>query len=78
MKIVQAATLETELARREALRCFKNIKEAIDAFKKEAEGSKEYSKRQAIEAFKCIDCEVEKQTAKWLWADDRFRTWDEV
>ena len=70
MKIIQAATLETELARREALRCFKIIKKAVEDFTNEAEGSKEYSRRQAIEAFKCIDYEVEKQTAKWLWGDN--------
>lgn len=52
MKIIQEATLETELARREVLRNFKNIKKAIEDFTKEAEGSKEYSRRQAIEAFK--------------------------
>ena len=78
MKIIQAATLETELARREVLRCFKNIKKAIEDFKKEAKGSKEYSKKQAIEAFKCIDYEVEKQTAKWLWGDQVNKPWDDV
>ena len=78
MKIIQAATLETELARREALRCFKNIKIAIEDFRQEAEGSKEYSKKQAIEAFKCIESEVEKQTAKWLWGDQQGKSWDEV
>lgn len=78
MKIIQAATLETELARREVLRCFKNIKKAIEEFAKEAEDSKEYSRQQAIEAFKCIDCEVEKQTAKWLWGDKEANDWDEV
>ena len=78
MKIIQAATLETELARREVLRNFKNIKKAIEDFTKEAEGSKEDSRRQAIEAFKCIDYEVEKQTAKWLWGDEKNKPWDEV
>jgi hypothetical protein len=78
MKIIQAATLETELARREVLRCFKKIKKAIEDFTKEAEGSKEYSRKQAIEAFKCIDYEVEKQTAKWMWGDDKNQPWDEV
>ena len=78
MKIIQAATLETELARREVLRCFKNIKKAIEDFKQEAKGSKAYSKNQAIEAFKCIDYEVEKQTVKWLAQDTENKSWDEV
>ena len=78
MKIIQAATLEIELARREVLRNFKNIKKAIEDFTKEAEGSKEYTRKMAIEAFKCIDYEVEKQAAKWLEQDTGLRTWDEV
>lgn len=78
MKIIQAATLETELARREVLRNFKNIKKAIEDFTKEAEGLKEYSTKQAIEAFKCIDYEVEKQAAKWLCGDEKNPSWDEL
>lgn len=78
MKIIQAATLETELARREALQCLKVIKKVIEDFTEEAGGAKEYSRRQAIEAFKCIDYEVEKQTAKWLWGDQENKSWDKV
>ena len=77
MKVIQAATLETELARREVLRNFKSIKKAIEGFTMEAEGAKEYSRRQAIEALKCIDYEVEKQTAKWLWGDEKNKPLDE-
>lgn len=78
MEIQKTATLEIELARREVLRNFKNIKKAIEDFSKDAEGSKEYSRRQAIEAFKCIDHEVEKQTARWLWPEEKNSSWDEV
>ena len=78
MKIKQTVTLEVELARREVLQNFKAIKKAIDDFFKEAESSKEYSRKQAIEAFKCIYYEVEKQTARWLWADEKISSWDEI
>lgn len=77
MKIRQTATLETELARREVLRNFKYIKKAINDFLIEAQTLKDYSKRQAIEAFKCIDYEVEKQTAKWLY-ENNSESWEDV
>lgn len=73
-----ATTLEVELARREVMRNFKCIKEAIESFKEEAEDSEEYTKKQAITAFRCILNEVEKQTALWIFANQKIEVWDEV
>lgn len=78
MERIKSATLEVELARREVLRNLKAIKESIHDFMEEAKESKAYSPGLAVEAFKCIEDEVENQAARWIYADEGQRTWDEV
>ncbi|MCQ2101452.1 MAG: hypothetical protein MJZ10_14240 [Fibrobacter sp.] len=78
MDKIRAATLEVEIARRQTLRNFRNIKNAIQDCLEEAENSENYSKKQAIEALRYIDYEVEKQTAQWLWGNQSLDEWTEV
>ena len=77
MDIVKIGMLETELARREVFRNMKEIKKVVTMFQDEARESKTYTRTMAMEAFKIIDHEIEKQTGKWMKADEK-KTWDEV
>lgn len=75
---IKSATLEVELARRQVLRNFKTIKKVIENFNVEANVSEGYTRQMAIDAFNCIDFEVEIQASQWLSGLEDKPEWENL